>query len=193
MPKIGDKELYDNELTNRFYGKINLQYCLSYLHFYKSGITQRLLHQLKYNNYPELGEMLGRWMGQKLADSPQAKKTQLIIPVPLHPKRQKQRGYNQSRYIASGIAEYLKVPIDTSSLIRRSFEESQTHKTREQRWRSVSKAFEVRNPKNIANRHILLVDDVVTTGATLQACAKQLMKSRAASISIAAIALAKLN
>lgn len=193
LPKIKDKSLVDNDLTSRFYGKLKLRYGLSYLQFYKSGITQRLLHQLKYKNYPELGEMLGRWIGQKLVVSRHAKRTQIIIPVPLHPKRLRQRGYNQSQHIAIGISEILQIPIDASTLTRKSFEASQTHKTREQRWRAVAKAFQIRNNKTIINKHILLVDDVVTTGATLEACAKQLLKGGAASISIAAIALAKLN
>ena len=191
LPKINFQNLKDNELSNRFLGKINIKFAVAYLYFYKSGITQTLLHQLKYNTYPEIGEMIGKWLGHELLRDEIIKNTELIIPVPLHPRKEIKRGYNQSHYIAKGISIITNIPTDFHSLQRVHYETSQTVKTKEHRWKSVEHAFQIINRKKIENKSILLVDDIVTTGATMEACGQEILKSGASGLSIASLALAK--
>lgn len=191
LPKIKYSNLKDNELVNRFYGKLDIDYGLSYLYFYKSGITQKLLHQFKYKSQPEIGELIGAWVGYQLIESKINDKIDLIIPVPLHKKKERKRGYNQSDFFARGIFEVTKIPIDNRSLKRINYEDSQTHKTKEERWKSVENAFSLKDNSIINSKRILLVDDVITTGATLEACGHQLLNNGAASLSIATMAMAK--
>lgn len=191
LPKIKYSNLKDNELVNRFYGKLDIDYGLSYLYFYKSGITQKLLHQFKYKSQPEIGELIGAWVGYQLIESKINDKIDLIIPVPLHKKKERKRGYNQSDFFARGIFEVTKIPIDNRSLKRINYDDSQTHKTKEERWKSVENAFSLKDNSIINSKRILLVDDVITTGATLEACGHQLLNNGAASLSIATMAIAK--
>lgn len=191
LPKTNYSDLKDNELINRFYGKLNLDYGAAYLFFYKSGITQKMLHLLKYSDLPELGELLGKWYGYELAEKKIINKADIIIPVPLHAKRIRQRGYNQSLLIARGISSVTKIPINTKALKRVQFEESQTHKTKEQRWANVTDSFQLVDQKEIEGKRILLVDDVITTGATLAACGNKLLNGGAVGLSVATLAIAK--
>lgn len=191
LPKTKFLNAKDNELLNRFYGRLNIDFGLFYLYFYKSGITQKLLHQFKYNSNPEIGEMIGKWVGHELLKRKAHKHIDIIIPVPLHPRKERNRGYNQSHYFAKGISGITKIPMDIKALIRVDYDKSLTHKTRVQRWKSVEHAFRVVDKKSIENKNILLVDDVITTGATLEACGNQILKNRASSLGIATIALAK--
>ena len=191
LPKINLKNYKSNEITTRFVGKMEIDFGASYLHFLKSGISQKMLHQFKYKNYPEIGEIIGKWFGYELLKANINKETDIIIPVPLHPRKQRKRGYNQSHYFAKGISEALNIPTDFNSLIRTQYQKSQTHKTKEQRWKSVENAFKVIDPKKVENKRVLLVDDVITTGATLEACGFQLLNSGAAGLGIATMALAK--
>jgi len=191
LPKNNFSNLRENELVNRFYGKLAIDFGVAYLDFHKSGITQKLLHQFKYNNYPEIGRLTGNWLGHELLKNKICDKIDIIIPVPLHPRKERKRGYNQSQYFAEGISEITKIPTEFSSLQRVNYEDSQTHKSKEQRWKSVKNAFQVIDKKNVKNKNVLLVDDVITTGATLEACGHQILQSGAAGISVAAMALAK--
>ena len=115
----------------------------------------------------------------------------IIIPVPLHRKKERKRGYNQSKFIAQGISKVWNVGIENKALVRTKYQTSQTQKTKEQRWKNVQYAFEVNNRKAIECKRILLVDDVITTGATLEACYNKLIENKAESVSIATLALAK--
>ncbi len=191
LPKTKFVNAKDNELLKRFYGRLHVDFGLSYLYFYKSGITQKLLHQYKYQNYPEIGELIGKWIGHELLRSEISKQVDIIIPVPLHPKRERERGYNQSAYFAKGISEITKIPIGYKILARAHHDKSLTHKTRVQRWRSVEHAFQVIDKNLIDNKNILLVDDVITTGATLEACGNQILKGGAKGLGVATIAVAK--
>lgn len=191
LPKTNFTDIKENELVKRFYGKLKINFGISYLHFYKSGITQKLLHQFKYNNYPEIGELIGTWLGHELLKNKNIGNVDIIIPVPLHPRKEKKRGYNQSLFFAQGISEITKIPIQLKTLKRKQYNESQTHKTKEQRWKSVEHAFWVTDKKMVENKNVLLIDDVITTGATLEACGNQILKCGALSIGIATIALAK--
>lgn len=187
LPKIKNIDIYENELTDRFLGKFDI----SYLYFYKSGITQKLLHQLKYKNNPTLCDELGRWFGHELIKHNIDEHIDIIIPVPLHPRKKRKRGYNQSQHLAYGIAEAMSLKTNVKTLIRTHYQSSQTHKTKEKRWLSVEHAFNVIDEKSVVGKGILLVDDVVTTGATIEACANKLLNAGAKSIGIASLALAK--
>ncbi len=191
LTKTNFTNLHDNELTNRFYGKISIDFGMSYLYFHKSGITQKLMHRFKYNNYPDIGHIIGKWIGYEILTKKLTSEIDIIVPVPLHPKKESKRGYNQSQYFASGISEITKIPTVFDSLIRVDYDGSQTLKSREKRWKSVEHAFEVVNKKGIENKKVLLVDDVMTTGATLEACGHQLIKKGALGICVATMALAK--
>lgn len=191
LPKTNFIEVMENEVLNRFFGKLEIDFGLSYLHYHKSGITQKLLHQFKYNNYPEIGEMIGNWVGHALMKDKINEKADVIIPVPLHTKKERKRGYNQSQYFAKGISEVTKIPTEFKSLVRLHYQDSQTHKTKEQRWKSVEHAFKVLDSSTMESKRILLVDDVITTGATLEACGHQILNCGASGLSIATMAIAK--
>jgi ComF family protein len=191
LPKVNYTDPNKNELKDRFAGKLNIEFAFAALNFYKSGITQRLLHQLKYKNRPEIGAFFGRMLGQQVVNSGIAQMVDLIYPVPLHPKKERRRGYNQSYFIAQGISETTGIAVIANNLQRTKHSESQTGKSRASRWESVKDAFTVRQPEKISARSILLVDDIVTTGATIEACGHQLLEANAKKISVAALAVAK--
>jgi ComF family protein len=191
LPKTRFEFPDSNELIDRMYGKLNIMYGFAFLNFHKSGLTQKLLHQFKYHNKPEIGEMIGRWLGEDLLRNNILREIDLIVPIPLHQKKQRLRGYNQSFHFASGISEVTEIPVAINILKRKMHDKSQTGKTREMRWKGVENAFEILENEAIKNKHILLVDDVVTTGATIEACGKQLYSSGASQLSVAAMAIAK--
>ena len=147
-----------------------------------------MLHALKYKSKPEVGRLLGKWYGQDLKKNNTFADCDVIIPVPLHKKRQKKRGYNQSEFIAKGLAEELNIPMMNGVLLKKHFTETQTFKSREERWQNTLHSFEIKNEEHIKGKRILLVDDVITTGATTEACIFQLNKVSEAPISVASIA-----
>jgi ComF family protein len=179
----------DNDVTKKFFGKIPILYGLAFLKFSKSGKVQRILHQIKYHNQPELAQMLGNWYGYELKEH-QINTFDYILPVPLHPSKLKIRGYNQSDYFAQGLSEQMQVPWANDILLRNTATSTQTKKSRLERWKNVENVFAIKESEKIAQKSILLVDDVVTTGSTLEACARVLLEAQAQSISVAAIALA---
>ncbi len=179
-----------NLVAKQFWGRVSLHAAMALLHFKKGSKVQNLMHSLKYKGNTEVGENLGKLLGHKLQKSSFYDKIDLIIPVPLHPKKEKQRGYNQSECIANGLAEVLQTPVDINCLIRIKATDSQTKKGRYTRYENMEEVFSLIQPSAIADKHILLVDDVITTGATLEACANALLKNGASQISIAAIAFA---
>lgn len=180
----------DNDLKNKIVGLTQVRRVFSFLRFTKKGTSQRILHQLKYKRKPELGNMLGSIYGQTLAEHFEDQ-WDAVVPVPLHPIKYKKRGYNQSERFAQGIAEALKIPTDTS-LLRIKFTETQTNKSRWQRWENVESVFSVATRTAFLDKRILLVDDVMTTGATLAACANTLLGSGALSVDIAVIAAGRM-
>ncbi|MDZ7604751.1 MAG: phosphoribosyltransferase family protein [Cyclobacteriaceae bacterium] len=191
LPKVKFSDPTDNELTDRFLGKYSLKFGTSYLYFFKSGKTQTLMHKFKYQNKPELGVMIGRYLGHDIAANGYSNGLDMIIPVPIHRKKLRIRGYNQSQKFASGLSEAIEIPVEVDVLIRTIHGESQTHKSKEERQRSVSEVFQLREPNRVAGKSILLVDDVITTGATLEACGKLLLNAGCAELSIATMAIAK--
>ncbi len=148
------------------------------LFFYKKGSGyDQLIHRFKYQGKSALSEAMGRWFGEELRRSGLYDDVELILPVPLHPFRRIRRGYNQSEAIARGIARVLKKRVATAHLVRRVHNTSQTHHDSTDRWENVAGIFGVRNPEPLAGKHLLLVDDVLTTGATLESCADALRKA----------------
>lgn len=181
----------DNIVAKQFWGKINLEAAYALYYFAKGGKVQNLMHHFKYKGMQQIGVLLGNIAGAQLAKSEIFKTVDIIIPVPLHKKRLKQRGYNQSTCFAEGLAQKLNAVVDESSLIRAKATETQTHKSRFSRFENMQEVFAVINPEKLINKHVLLVDDVVTTGSTLEACAVQLLKIEGLKLSIATIAYAE--
>ena len=181
----------DNPVAQLFYGRIELTFATAYFGFDKGGILQRLIHQLKYKEQKEVGILLGQHAGMGIKQSPHLPPVDFIIPVPLHRKKLKQRGYNQSVYIALGMASVLKAPVDTTSLKRITYASSQTKLSREKRWKNVEDNFEVSKEHNLYGKHVLLVDDVLTTGATIESCCEALKKVNGLHISVTTLARAQ--
>jgi len=180
-----------NPLARRFWGKLPVQYTLSYLRFLRHGRVQELLHQLKYRGQAGVGRALGQLYGAELAAAGLAPKFDLIVPVPLHRRKLARRGYNQAEAFATGLAAALPCPSAAHALRRTEHTATQTRKGRTERWQNVATVFEVAQPAAVAGRHVLLVDDVLTTGATLEACGAALLAAGARAVSIATIACAE--
>lgn len=182
-----------NPLARRFWGKLPVRHTLSYLRFQRHGRVQQLLHQLKYQGQAGVGHALGQLYGAELAAAGLGPEFELIVPVPLHRRKLARRGYNQAEAFATGLAAALPCPSAAHALRRTEHTASQTRKGRAERWQNVATVFEVAAPAAVAGRHILLVDDVLTTGATLEACGAALLAAGARAISIATIATADSN
>lgn len=179
-----------NPFQRRFWGKVPVRYSFAYLHFVPKGRVQRLLHKLKYKGAQELGEHLGHRYGSLLSEYNYNDQFDLIIPVPLHKYKLRRRGYNQSECFAKGLAATMDLTCQGNGLIRTKETETQTRKNRLDRWQNVEQVFHVKQKEAIQNKRILLVDDVMTTGATLEACAVALLAAGAQEVSVVTIAAA---
>lgn len=181
----------DNPIKDRLAGRLPVTYALAFLKLKKGGVVQKMLHQLKYNHHPEIGVKLGKVFGSELRPFGLANAFDLIVPVPLHESRKRKRGYNQSAKFAEGLGYALGLPWDESISIRKRKTTTQTNKSKLERWENVKDVFNVNQSNLVAGKRILLVDDVITTGATLESCGTHLMQSGCAQISIACIAEAQ--
>ncbi|MDQ3048790.1 MAG: ComF family protein [Bacteroidota bacterium] len=190
LPKTNFHLNNDNPVAKIFWGRINIHSAAAYYGFNKGGRVQHLIHQLKYKGQKEVGLTVGRLYGQDLKLSELFKTVETVIPVPLHARRQRKRGYNQSDYFANGLAQSMEVEADTKTLFRPFESETQTRKSRFSRWENVESVFQLKQQEKLEGKHILLVDDVITTGATLEACAQTLLKVPGVRISVATIAYA---
>lgn len=180
----------DNPVQKVFYGRVKLEYASALLLFQKKGNVQKLMHQLKYRGHREISEFLGQWMGAILAGVQLPSKIDAVIPVPLHKKKLRSRGFNQVEDFGQEIALSLGVPYIDNVLLKKSFTTTQTLKARLSRWGNIEETFVLANPGLIQNKHVLLVDDIITTGATLEACSGVLKEAGGIKISIASMALA---
>jgi ComF family protein len=172
-----------------FYGRFAVEQATALLQFQKKGITQELLHNLKYRGQREISSFFGSWLGSELAEIDHFKTIDMVIPVPLHKQKLKKRGYNQVEGFGKEIAKALGKPYRDDILLKQSKTSSQVFKQRFTRFNS-EEIFTVTHSEAISQKHILLVDDIVTTGATLENCASQLLKNSQAKISLATIAIA---
>ena len=190
LQKTGYELNPDNPLAQLFYGQMPFNAVMAEFFFSKTGKVQHLIHGLKYHGCRENGLFLGQEIGKSLLQAPDYQGIEYIIPIPLHPKKEKIRGYNQSHVIAEGISEIMNVPIAEKCLVRKVFTDTQTKKSREERYKNVKDIFDVKNAAKIAGKHVLLVDDVLTTGATLMSAGKALMEVEGIKISVATVACA---
>jgi ComF family protein len=191
LPETGYHCLADNPVAQHFWGRLPLVHAAAYLYVQDANITQQMIHLLKYNRKRQIGVKLGRLYGHKLQEPGSLiRDIDLIVPVPLHPRRKRQRGYNQCDYFAQGLSEILGVPYAPDAIQRIRENISQTKRTRYDRWENVDGIFALAQPDMVRGRHILLVDDVITTGATVESCASALLSGEDVRVSVAAIATA---
>ena len=179
-----------NKVAQLFWGRTNITHATAYFSYKKGSRYQQLIYAVKYRGMKGLGFEIGKKFGFELKETVGFDAVDLIVPVPLHPRKQKVRGYNQSEWIARGIASAMNLPVITNNLIRKVYTPTQTNKSRFERWQNVEGIFDIEKPEIFTGKHILLVDDVVTTGSTLEACAFHLLKINDVNISIAALAFA---
>ena len=188
IPKTNYWETDDNAVSQSFYGRIYLQKACSYFFFNKGSIYRKLIHKLKYNGQKDIGIALGKYFGNELNKVSWCEGMDILVPVPLYHKKQYKRGYNQSMCIAQGLSDATGLPIIIDVLVKVSDTDSQTQKGRFERWENVGNVFKVINPKEFDNKHILLIDDTMTTGATLEACAQAILSACNCKVSVATLA-----
>ncbi len=190
IPKSDYWKNTDNPVNQLFWGKIKIEFASAFLLFSKGSRYRKLIHSLKYKGDTESGIKLGELYGAEIAKESKYNLIDYIIPVPLHPKKQKSRGYNQSTCISKGLSKSMQVDYLTNILIRTVNTSTQTKKHKDERWKNVSGVFDLINTEKIQGKHILLVDDVITTGATIEHCAIKLIEKANCTVSIACLARA---
>jgi ComF family protein len=188
LPKTDFHKNAENALSQVFWGRVNLENVCACYYYHKGSKVQQLMHRFKYKGMFEIGVHFGRLYGAELKQEDAFADVEVVIPVPLHPDKQRKRGYNQSEKFAAGLAQGMKIHHETKVLIRTYASETQTKKSRFNRWENVKEIFQLNDPEKIAGKHILLVDDVITTGATIEACAKHLLEVEGTRLSVAALA-----
>jgi ComF family protein len=178
----------ENPVEKIFRGRLNISSAFAYLYFTKQSVMQHVLHQLKYQGNKEVGYYFGRRMGKILQESSRYNDVQGLVPLPLFYKKEKKRGYNQSTLICEGMSEVMKIPILDKVVKRKMATETQTRKNRKERWENIEGKFVLEDEKEIEGKHVLLVDDVLTTGATLEACGAELLKAQNVQLGIVTLA-----
>lgn len=191
MPRTHYETCPGNPVEQMFWGKIPVERATSYFFYNKGSDFRFILHQLKYHGCKELGEAMGRMMACELLRSGFFETIDCIIPVPLHEKKQQLRGYNQSEWIARGISAATGIPVNTTAVVREKDTETQTRKSMSERWENVDGIFVLLQPALFANKHVLIVDDVLTTGATTVACASVFREVEGIKISVLTLAMAE--
>jgi len=191
LPRTNFQNEAENPVLEIFTGRLPLVSATSFLFFSKGGETQQLIHKLKYDGRKEIGVYLGKLFGNQLNNSTLFNTANVLIPVPLHPKKEHKRGYNQSKMIADGIASRMKVQVLSEVVFRKTHTSTQTRKSRYERWENVKDIFEIKNGQCLEGKHVILVDDVITTGATLEACGNKLLEIPGIQLSIASLAYAQ--
>jgi ComF family protein len=190
LPKTGFHAENDNPVSRLFWGKSEIEGAASYFHFEKGGHVQQLIHKFKYKGFKEIGIEVGKHYGTELKDFTPYINADIIVPVPLHKKKLRKRGYNQSEFFARGLSQAMNIPIDITSLYRAKATDTQTRKSRFERFENVESIFQLQGNHSLSGKHILLVDDVVTTGSTLDACCQPLIAT-GNKISVVTMAYAK--
>jgi competence protein ComFC len=190
LPRTSFHQYPDNPVTQIFTGRLNLKKATAYLYFEKSGITQRMLHLLKYQKETGVGKLLGEIAGRDLSESDFLHDIDYIIPIPLHPKKLALRGYNQSEVVGSAMAKASGRKLLTKAIVRNTNTSSQTRKGRFERWINVEDIFVVKDTHLLSGKHVLLLDDVVTTGSTIESCAQTLLQVPDVEVSVFCMAFA---
>ncbi|MEX6688406.1 phosphoribosyltransferase family protein [Danxiaibacter flavus] len=188
LPETGFTGKKDNIVEKIFFGRIKVEKATSAFYFTKDSLIQRMMIQLKYKDNKAAGHYLGKLLGMQLQACPDYDGIDMIIPLPLNPKKQKKRGYNQAEEISKGMFTVWPKPVVTNIAYRQYFTQTQTHKNRISRWQTMDGVFAVRNEDQLAGKHVLLVDDVITTGATLEACGQAILAIPGTRLSIASVA-----
>jgi ComF family protein len=192
LPRTNFHKTADNPAAQMFWGRVPIVNVTSFYYFKKGSLVQKIMHRIKYKGEKETGKELGRLLGSELLNTDFVN-VSAIIPVPLTKERLRIRGYNQSEWIAMGISAVLNKPLITNALYRRKAKSSQTQKNRYDRWLNTDEGFDIQNIETVKDKHVLLVDDIVTTGATLEACANILYNNGVKQISIATLAFTAKN
>ncbi len=190
LPLSRFEKQVDNPVEKILAGRIEFEKATAQLYFTKHSALQHIMHAFKYKGNKDLGHQLGLIMGNQLLESRRFKDVNALIPLPLHESKQRKRGYNQAEVLCNGMAEILKIPVVTSAVIRPDATETQTKKNRTDRWKNMEGKFALTSENLIENKHVLLVDDVITTGATLEACGQELLQARGVKLSIATLCYA---
>jgi len=192
FPRTGFHLDPENDMARLFWGRVMMENAAAFFYYQRGSRFQNLIHELKYYNQKQLGIDMGRWFGRELTDTP-FRRADVIHPVPLHAAKMKKRGYNQSEQVAHGLSEALGIPLETTLIERVINTDTQTRKTKYERWSNVEGIFRVTKPDKLKNRHVLLVDDVVTTGSTLEACAIPVLALEGTAVSALTLGYAKLR
>jgi len=190
LPETNFEKHDNNPVEKLFWGRMQIINASASFYFTKESLMQRLMHQFKYKGNKDLGLQLGRLMGAALRSSNRFKNVDALIPLPLFPKKEKKRGYNQAAVLCDGLAEILNLPVLNKVILRPQHTDTQTKKGRIERWKNIEGKFLLRDPGAIKNKHLLLVDDVVTTGATLEACGNELLLVEGVKLSVTTLCLA---
>lgn len=190
LPHTGYERLENNPVENIFRGRVVLKAATSQFYFSKGQLVQQLIHQLKYKGNKEAGEWMGVLMGRSLLQSSRFTNIDYIIPLPLYADKEFKRGFNQAEILSNGISQAMGIPVLTKNVIRRRHTDTQTKKHRAERWENVEGSFAVKKPATLQGKNILLVDDVITTGATLEACTQCLLEVPGIQVSLATVATA---
>jgi ComF family protein len=179
----------NNPIEKIFYGRLNLTSAGAAFYFTKDSLMQHLMHELKYKNNKDIAIYLGKLLGIQLLQSGRFDSVDVLVPLPLNPKREAKRGYNQAEMICRGISEVMNITIEKKAVQRSVFTQTQTNQNRISRWQNMDGVFTIDNIAALQNKHVLLVDDIVTTGATLEACGNRIIKNCNAVLSIATVAV----
>jgi ComF family protein len=179
----------NNKAEKIFYGRVDISFAMSLLYFSNVSVVQNLIHELKYNGRKDVGILLGKMMGRAIGDSDCFNDIDYIVPLPLSKRKKLIRGYNQSELLCDGISKIVQKPVLIDKVIRSIDTASQTRKHRKERWQNVEKIFVAPDKTFFDDKHILLVDDVLTTGATLEACASVILEAYQTRVSIATLAI----
>ncbi len=190
MPRTNYHLDENNPIARLFWGRCKIEKAAAFSFYNRGSRIRNLIHNLKYKGIKEIGYELGKIYGTVLHNSGFTSGMDIIIPVPLHQSKEKQRGFNQSEIISAGLSEAAGLPVNSKILERKIVTTTQTRKSRYERWKNVEGIFNVTDPLKISGKHILLVDDVITTGSTLESCVNELLKTEGVKVSVVALAVA---
>ena len=190
LPKFENYLNAENSVSKKFWGRLKLEYASSYLQFSSNNDVRNILHEIKYKENHNLGIEMGKVLGRAMIKIPQLTNADVIIQIPLHPKREIERGYNQSNLIALGMSQVMGQIVSADSVIRKKYNSTQTNKKRYERFINSSEIFKVVTPQVLKNKHVILIDDVITTGATIEACGNALLEVEGLKLSVVSLVVA---